>query len=301
MLVNATETRLRTISLPADFQAVQLRMVADDAAALNRTSFPRIIPTIYALAGGSNASVQEAFAAAWLTLIAAVRRLDHLEDGDEHPVWSPPTPHIGVQYNRLIGYMFVASSLLDDIDLCAVAPHRVQAVRRLWHDSLVRAASGQQRDLDAMAADQAIDARLDLDEYQQIAQAKSGALFRLAFGGAALLATDNEALCVALGNAGEVFGTLLQYSDDLRDAADQPTASVSLPILYNAAARMSGLNLPPHDIQGFWLRVYNAYGSYLKTVLTPCGPTIARGVRKLFADTFEQPSRADPINIATDS
>ena len=71
---------------------------------------------------------------------------------------------------------------------------------------MLRMAAGQQRDLIFSVDDVA---HMSLDEYQQIAVAKTGATFALAFGGTATLLTDDMELVETLAAVGEVYGTLL--------------------------------------------------------------------------------------------
>ena len=49
--------------------------------------------------------------------------------------------------------------------------------------------------------------------------------------GLATLLTDDLTLVDALTQVGEIYGTLVQYADDLRDAVDQPNAALTLPEL----------------------------------------------------------------------
>jgi geranylgeranyl pyrophosphate synthase len=88
-----------------------------------------------------------------------------------------------------------------------IPANRILRLRELWTETMLRMASGQQRDL--TASGDACDS--PLDTYQQLAQAKTGATFALAFGGTAILLTDETRTIDALILIGEIYGTLLQY------------------------------------------------------------------------------------------
>ncbi len=289
MLIDQVAPRLSTVDLLPMLRDTHLQMLADDGLAMSHTTFPSLIPTIYRLLGGSHECLITPFAGAWITLIAASRRLDHAQDDEQDEQTDPSMCHVGAKYNVLLSYMLVALSVLDDLDTHAIPAARILRLRRLWSNSLLRAASGQQEDLEASYCQGSIRTGSALDWYQQIAQAKSGALFGLAFGGTAILATDEQAIISALTTTGEAFGTLLQYSDDLRDVATQPLHKATLPFTYAAAIDDVKQPIPPHDVFDFWHRIYCAHLRYVDGVLAPCTSTTKQGIRQLFAETFEKP------------
>ncbi len=159
------------------------------------------------------------FVAAWVTLHTALLRLDHLQDGDPEAQALPTSPHIGASYNLVFAAYVLANALLDDLDEQAIPARRLLRLRRLWNECVLAGASGQHEDL--LHANPAADATQRLDQYQQMAHAKSGALFALAFAGAAILATDDTATISACRFSGNIFGALLQLSDDLLDRDKQ--------------------------------------------------------------------------------
>ncbi len=280
--------RLSTTSMLADMQALQLRMVEQDVVAMRSACFPtELILTIYRLLGGTNEQVVIPFAVAWYTLIGAVRRLDHVQDGDE-PILLPRTgPQLGAAYNSLLCYLLLATSLLDDLDQQALPVARILRLRRFWNDCLLRAASGQQSDIEALHSQPNTPDNLPaLDQYQHVAQAKSGALFALAFGGTAVLVTDELTTITALSTTGEIFGTLVQYLDDLRDAPTQGDVRLTLPATYQAACQSFPQPLPMHPIHAFWQKIYTAYLDQVNHSLVVVAPEVRTELRQLFTHTF---------------
>jgi hypothetical protein len=158
----------------------------------------------------SKMAVVEPFNDAWMVLYLATSHLDHLQDNDPDPLVEGLNPNIAVRYNALISLFFFAQSMLSDTP-CSVPHERMTRLYSLWTDSVLRMGGGQHEDLCAVAD------TLSLDLYQQIAQAKTGSAFTLAFGGVALLLCQHEIEIEALVAIGELYGTLIQYSDDVLD------------------------------------------------------------------------------------
>ncbi len=164
------------------------------------------------------------FTAAWRLMYAAISRLDELQDNDPISDRAIVALDRGLQYNLILTYYALASSVLDDLDPQRIPYQRIHRLRRAWSDSMLRMAGGQQRDLlGVMHAD-----TTPLVAYQELAQAKTGATFALAFGGMAMLCSDDNDLIQRLTLVGEIYGTLLQYSDDLLDQ-HEPNQTLTLP------------------------------------------------------------------------
>lgn len=197
-MLEQLEHRIAHLQIHPDVAAPLLRIAARDAARLaQRSHIASVIPTIQQLLGG-NAVAITPFYEAWLLMYAAIRRLDELQDDD---VVDDPLPFVtqrGAQYNLVFGVYLLASTLLDEL-VPFVAPDRVLRLRRFWTDSMLRMAAGQQRDLIFPITDVS---HLSFEEYQQIAVEKTGATFALAFGGTAILLTDDRDLVDALSAVG---------------------------------------------------------------------------------------------------
>jgi len=227
------------------------------------------------------------FRVAWTLMYAAISRLDALQDGDPmHPEAASPSTSLGAHYNLVFATYVLAASLLDD--LAEVVPAaRLLCVQRLWSNSMLRMADGQQHDL---GNDKGMYDVGMLAAYQQIAQAKTGATYALAFGGLATLLTDDAALITAMVQVGEIYGTLVQYSDDLHDARTQPNQTVTLP----AVLRCLPLAVahPPAQIEAaFWAYLLPIYQQAAATALAAF-PELQTPIARLFTDVFAAP---DPV------
>jgi hypothetical protein len=159
-------------------------------------------------------------------MYAAISRLDHLQDGDSVEHELPTINHQDAQYNLIFGYYLFATTFLDTFPLHSIPLHRILRLRHLWSHLVLRMASGQQRDI---ITRHNTHIEVSLEYYQETAQAKTGASFALAFGGAAILYTDDEAIIDAFILVGELYGTILQYSDDIKDESEQLNLNITLP------------------------------------------------------------------------
>src|SRR5262245_1091664 len=193
--------RLEQIMLLPELQQALQRMAAYDQECAANSHWGTVIPAVQRILGGEPESIAP-FAAAWSLMYAATIRLDHLQDGDlvDDPL---PVDRPSAQYNLVLSYYVLATGLLDMLSAEVIPAQRILRLRQFWTDTMLRMAGGQQRDLTARGAD-----REDspLDYYQQLAQAKTGATFALAFGGTALLLTDDTQTIDALTLIGEIYG-----------------------------------------------------------------------------------------------
>jgi hypothetical protein len=225
------------------------------------------------------AAVLEPFRSAWTLMYASIGRLDSLQDGD--PIEVPPQlASLGAHYNLVFASYLVATSLLDDVAE-EVPDARLRRLQRWWNDSMLRMADGQQHDLTSADESRSFDT---LAVYQQIAQAKTGATYALAFGGLAMLLTDDEALVDGLAQVGEIFGTLLQYTDDLSDAISQPNTALTLPELLQFLP-LDSARQPEQIAAAFCSYLYPIY---LRAALDALGdyPALHDQVTALFAAVF---------------
>ena len=141
-------------------------------------------------------------------------------------------------------------------------------------------ASGQQRDLTT-----SLISRSPLESYQQLAQAKAGAMFALAFGGAALLLTDDTQMIDALTTVGEIYGTLLQCGDDLLDVA-QANSTLTLPKALTMVRPTHMSDQTKHTPEAFFSYLYCAYHEQVVRVLVGLPDTVRHGILDLFDRTF---------------
>lgn len=126
--------------------------------------------------------------------------------------------------------------------------------------------------------------------YEWLALEKTGATFALAFGGAAILSTDDAALIQALTEAGSVYGMLLQYHDDLVDhepQADQPNALTLTRALL--AAHPSLASRSAHATSTFWNTTYDEYQRALASILAPLPVSTRTRYVELLRQSFSEP------------
>ncbi len=275
--------RLTTVAISPALHHVLLEMVDQDDPLADH-NWAIIIPTIACALGATDKALVQPFALAWGTLNAALRRLDHVQDDDARSVPLPTVPVIGAHYNLLLSYYLLATALLDTLDGDSIPPARLLCLRQWWADCLLRVASGQQADLEVVQDDQQ-GAEL-LTQYQHVVQAKTGALFALAFGGTARLLTDDVEVITVLSEVGEVYGMLVQYGDDVRDADEQVNRAVTLPHAY-AASRQRSTQLPVNDVHAFWHYIYMSYMQQVEYALAPLPIYTATTIRHLFTRSFE--------------
>jgi hypothetical protein len=272
-------TRLASTRLRPAFVEELTQLLAPEVEQLQQ--HPPVVDTFATLSTmlQAPAAVLNTFRAAWTLMYATIGRLDSLQDDD--PIETPPQlASLGAHYNLVFASYLVAVSLLDDLAE-KVPTARLHRLQRWWNDSMLRMADGQQRDLASADEPRAFDT---LAVYQAIAQAKTGATYALAFGGMAVLCTDDEALVDSLAQVGEIFGTFLQYTDDLSDAISQPNAALTLPELLRFLPLDSARQ--PEQIAAVFCSYL--YPIYLRAVLDALGgyPGFHDQVTALFAAVF---------------
>jgi hypothetical protein len=284
MLPAYVTQRLQAIGVLPELQRALEHMAAyDDGRIVRNRQWGTVIPTVQRILAGSAEAITP-FTIAWNLMYAALIRLDHLQDGD--PVDNPPptVDRPSAQYNLLFGYYILAEGLLDLLSPDHIPIHRILRLRRMWTDAMLRMASGQQRDL-ICGDDQRASATLD--DYQQLVQAKTGATFALAFGGTAALLTDSMEIIDALTLVGELYGTLLQYGDDLHDV-EQPNVTLTLPTMLHMVQPSHLSEATGHTRAAFWACVYDIYHQQVVETLKGLSDEIQQGILTLFAETFGQ-------------
>jgi hypothetical protein len=242
---------------------------------------------------GADSQSSSHFLEAWRVLYTLTLYLDHLQDGDAlGALWlealAPP-----LQYQLAFSLYIAAQHALARLDLQDVPASRIVRLQRFWAESVARLANGQYQDLTFDLDKRQAERSSPLKQYEQVAAQKTGATFALAFGGVAILATDDEIAIAALATAGTIYGMLVQYHDDLRDDADQehqPTA----PTLARAllAAHPDIVVHGQGGVHTFWATIYASYAQALERVLAPL-PAETRGAfTELVQRSFGEPSAA---------
>jgi hypothetical protein len=277
MLIQDALARLNAVEMLPELRDGLEQMVTFDAVSIARVSHLGVIQALQGIFGLHSDHVAP-FDAAWSLMYAAISRLDHLQDGDpvEHNL--PTINDQAAQYNLVFGYYLLATSLLDTLPPQSIPTHRILRLRHLWSDLMLRMASGQQRDL---LKNHTLTDELSLDYYQEIAQAKTGASFALAFGGTAILYSDDESIIEALILVGELYGTLLQYSDDIRDKVEQTQSDITLPNILNLTRINQDFTLP-----GFLSHIYHSYREIVVQELSVIPLVIKNDLLSLFDRLF---------------
>lgn len=226
----------------------------------------------FGVALGSTAEVLKPFLDAWCLLYLVTLALDHLEDGDTlSDPWFAAQPG-AVQYHLVFSTFAVAQHALSQLPTDTLPIHRLVRLYHRWLAAIPQIASGQYLDLVHSSQEVSVQAtaRTPLELYEKIAAQKTGATFTLGFAGVADLATDGEAIRQAAARAGLAYGLLLQYNDDLLDAAvqqEQPNTLTLERALISSHPEMA--EHPARAAQHFWHHIYAQYMAYIPEIVTP--------------------------------
>ena len=144
--------------------------------------------------------------AAWLLFYVAAHIFDNVEDRDDPEAWYAEFGP-GTALNTACGLFFTASLALQDL-FSDNAPAALE-INRGFQEHMLLMSSGQHRDLTKSI--------INLDQYWEIAEGKSGAFFELACWSGARLASEDTQLLDHYKQFGKRLGLLLQLLDDLND------------------------------------------------------------------------------------
>ena len=169
------------------------------------------LPGLCCQAAGGDPGWAEELAQAWALFYIGAGILDKIEDRDQPDSWWDETGE-GMAANAASGLYFTASLLLNSLygrkEICEPASEIV----RDFYQTLLSMSSGQHRDLTTPEP--------TLEEYWEIAAAKSGAFFSLACRCGAGLATGEPVRIQGYSKFGLHLGILLQILDDLEELKD---------------------------------------------------------------------------------
>jgi len=200
-----------------------------------------LLPGLCCQAAGGDARWTDSLAAAWLLFYIAADIMDSVEDQDEpDPWWQESGP--GMAINVASGLYFSASQLLNRLYKYEATQSAAPDVTKKFLNDFLIMCSGQHRDL--------TNPEPSLDQYWQIAAAKSGCFFGLACQAGARLGTDELNIISSYQRYGYHLGMLIQILDDLEDFHGLQSSSTpvkwttlkrSLPVVY-ALQMYSGSN-----------------------------------------------------------
>jgi geranylgeranyl pyrophosphate synthase len=288
MILDQINQRLEGLSLLPELHTQLIEVLSYYDHDPRSHALHRLPIDVYFALGGEDERVILPFAIAWSLLDIAVLRLDHLQDGDQEDHVLPTHPNIGASYSLILSLYVLADALLDELDAEVIPPQRLVQIRRLWNDCILVAASGQQRDL--LSSSGVAKDVIHLDQYQELAHAKAGALFALAFGSAALHVTEDKATISACRFIGDVYGALLQLSDDLEDHPHQQGyRGLTLLTAYTDMQQNASTSLPDSSVvvQQYWQYVNKTYRVQVDKVLHHLdNPSLGNRVRQLFDAAF---------------
>lgn len=288
-MLHPVPRRISPFPIEGELQAALEQLLQRSAGAAPNPIWLDAIARIGDTLAGNAPSIAR-FLEAWRALYTLTLYLDHLQDGD--PLGDPWLEALAppLQYQLAFSLYIAAQHALSTLDPQAVPIHRIVRLQRFWAASVARLANGQYQDLTSAAADVQAAHRSPLTHYEQVASQKTGATFALAFGGVAILATDDEAPIAALSAAGTIYGMLVQYRDDLLDSIHQdhqPTA----PTL-SGALLAAHPDLAVHGEQSahvFWATIYAGYVEALERVLAPLPAATRAAFTELVQQSFGEP------------
>jgi geranylgeranyl pyrophosphate synthase len=157
--------------------------------------------------GGQLDSTLE-ISAAWLLIYTAAHVVDMVEDGDYDPQISK-LGGPGVIINAANGMFISAVQQLQSLQNRGIPAELVGQITADFLDTLLIMTGGQHLDISLSS--------ISLDQWWQIAEAKSGAFFSLACRSGSRLGTGVPEKIAALNNYGYHLGLMLQILDDLED------------------------------------------------------------------------------------
>jgi geranylgeranyl pyrophosphate synthase len=167
-----------------------------------------LLPGLCCQAAGGEPSSTDEIAAAWLLFYTAAHIFDCIEDEDqldENLAQFGP----GVNINIATGMVISASSMVNGLYQVSHTREVAQELGKDFFGSILIMASGQHMDL--------ISEQIEIEKWNEIAEAKSGSFFSLACKSGARLGTKDVHKINAYSDYGLNLGIMLQILDDLED------------------------------------------------------------------------------------
>jgi geranylgeranyl pyrophosphate synthase len=166
------------------------------------------LPLLCCQAAGGESQRVVAIAAAWYLFYGAAHIMDSVEDQDEpESWWGEAGPRAAL--SAATGIYFTACQALNRLDVLLEDCDTAREIREGMLNRFMQMGSGQHFDL--------IQPRITLDQYWQIARAKSGTFFAMACWAGARAGTSHKETLESLEKFGLEFGLLVQILDDLKE------------------------------------------------------------------------------------
>jgi geranylgeranyl pyrophosphate synthase len=167
-----------------------------------------ILPGLCCQAAGGVLESTLEITAAWTLLYTAAHVVDVIEDGDQDPQINQ-LGGAGTAINTANGLFLSAVLQLETLHEKDIPGDLAAAITTEFLKTILVMTSGQHRDL--------ISSQVDLNQWWQIAEAKSGEFFSLACKAGARLGTSDVIKVNAFSEYGFHLGLMLQIIDDLED------------------------------------------------------------------------------------
>lgn len=165
------------------------------------------LPGICAQSVGGGPGAAEHFTTAWLLIYRAAHLMDSIQDRDPPEEWWEPYGAAGA-LGAATGLYFSANLALEAA-LKQIPNQKADKLRAEFFRSLLQMSGGQFQE--------ATNPQCSLDEYWEIAAAKSGGFFGLACWGGAFLGGADPESALRYRNLGSALGIMIQILDDLED------------------------------------------------------------------------------------
>jgi len=167
-----------------------------------------ILPGLCCQAAGGELESTLEVSAAWLLLYTAAHLVDTVEDGDQDSQVNL-LGGAGAAINTANGLFLSAVLQLNSMQKTDIPKDLAAEITTDYLETILFMTSGQHRDL--------IIPRMDLNQWWQIAEAKTGAFFSLACRAGAQLGVSDPLKIKAYSDYGYHLGLMLQIIDDLED------------------------------------------------------------------------------------
>jgi geranylgeranyl pyrophosphate synthase len=232
-----------------------------------------LLPGLCCQAAGGDPDDTIEIAGAWLLFYTAAHIFDSIEDQDQLDnnlaQWGP-----GVNINIATGLLLSASSMLNSLSQREHTRETAHELGQEFFGSILTMASGQHSDL--------VSGRLELKQWNEIAEAKSGSFFSLACRSGARLGTSDPQKIKEYSDYGFQLGIMLQILDDMEDlkSAYDPENPILVDGIDCSLAVAYALEVLP-DGEGRQLLNWIKSGSQessdvdnVTTILNECGATL---------------------------
>lgn len=229
-----------------------------------------LLPQLCCQAAGGDPGLTDEISAAWLLLYIAAHLVDSVED-DEFSAEVDALGGSGPAINVANGLFLSVAILLNQLHKDEQTRHIAEKISTDFFNTILIMTSGQHRDLGTH--------KITLEQWWQVAEAKSGAFFSLACRSGAQLAVADPQVIKGYSDFGFHLGVMLQIHDEFEDlqdfmAAHQQSAPSYLERSLAVAYALDVLPEPQETRFGNWIEFPpdnpEIIGEILK-ILDDCG------------------------------